>query len=97
MRDRGEGFVCFKISYLVIDSEFSRAVIFDMASSSSMTCDYKLSCQCLGHSADVRGLAVIEEGLFLSASRDKTTKIWKKHEWVASYLLIDQINNAFPH
>ncbi|KAG8240380.1 hypothetical protein J437_LFUL002521 [Ladona fulva] len=59
-----------------------------MASSSSMTCNYKLSCQCLGHSADVRGLAVIENGLFLSASRDKTTKVWKKEETTAEYTAV---------
>ena len=38
---------------------------------------YKLSCVLLGHSVDVRSVAVTHEGGIVSGSRDKCAKIWK--------------------
>lgn len=37
--------------------------------------EYKLSCELLGHSLDVRGVAE-GDNFVLSGSRDKTVKIW---------------------
>lgn len=37
--------------------------------------EYKLSCELLGHSLDVRAVAD-GNNLILSGSRDKTVKIW---------------------
>lgn len=38
--------------------------------------DYKLSAELVGHSLDVRALAVADK-YFVSGSRDKTAKIWE--------------------
>ncbi|CAB3368543.1 Hypothetical predicted protein [Cloeon dipterum] len=38
---------------------------------------YKLSNVLLGHTGDVRGVAVTQDGAVLSASRDKTAKLWR--------------------
>ncbi|XP_051162617.1 phospholipase A-2-activating protein [Leptopilina boulardi] len=38
---------------------------------------YKLSCTLVGHKLDVRSLTVTKDGNILSASRDKTARIWK--------------------
>lgn len=38
---------------------------------------YKLSCVLLGHSSDVRSVAVTHEGYIVTGSRDKSAKIWK--------------------
>lgn len=38
--------------------------------------DYKLSCELIGHSMDVRGVGEVPAGI-VSVSRDKTAKIWK--------------------
>lgn len=38
--------------------------------------DYKLSCELVGHSLDVRALA-IGNNFIVSGSRDKTAKIWE--------------------
>ncbi|XP_012539928.1 phospholipase A-2-activating protein [Monomorium pharaonis] len=38
---------------------------------------YKLSSVLLGHSADVRAVATFLDGTVVSASRDKTTRVWK--------------------
>ncbi|XP_062142543.1 phospholipase A-2-activating protein [Drosophila sulfurigaster albostrigata] len=59
---------------------------------------YKLSCELLGHSLDVRAVAVggkTNEGqMLLSGSRDKTTKIWKPigNEYIESVTLKDHKN-----
>jgi hypothetical protein len=39
---------------------------------------YKLSCQMLGHSGDVRGVCVTEAGKLVTVSRDQTVKIWER-------------------
>ncbi|XP_071453464.1 phospholipase A-2-activating protein [Hetaerina americana] len=49
-----------------------------MATSTANT--YKLSCQLTGHTSDVRGVAVTGDGTVFSASRDKTARVWRKHE-----------------
>ncbi|KMY87437.1 phospholipase A-2-activating protein [Drosophila simulans] len=61
--------------------------------------NYKLSCELLGHSMDVRAVAVgppTPEGgqTILSGSRDKSTKVWKPHgnEYVESLTLQDHKN-----
>jgi WD40 repeat protein len=41
---------------------------------------YKLSNVLLGHTGDVRGLATTPDGALLSASRDKTAKLWRLDE-----------------
>lgn len=46
---------------------------------------YKLSSALFGHSMDVRSLAVTPDGCIISASRDKTTKVWKPNEFNACY------------
>lgn len=38
--------------------------------------DYKLSAELLGHSLDVRAVAVAEKYI-VSGSRDKTAKVWQ--------------------
>lgn len=38
--------------------------------------EYKLSCELVGHSLDVRTVAVCDE-FIVSGSRDKTAKIWE--------------------
>ncbi|CAF1048555.1 unnamed protein product, partial [Didymodactylos carnosus] len=38
--------------------------------------NYRLRCQLYGHEADVRCVACISDGI-VSASRDKTTRIWR--------------------
>lgn len=38
--------------------------------------DYKLSCELLGHSLDVRSVAVYNNYI-VSGSRDKTAKVWE--------------------
>lgn len=38
---------------------------------------YKLSCTLVGHKLDVRSLTVTKEGNIVSASRDKTARLWK--------------------
>lgn len=38
--------------------------------------DYKLSCELLGHSLDVRSVAV-HNNYIVSGSRDKTAKLWE--------------------
>lgn len=38
--------------------------------------DYKLSCELLGHSLDVRSVCRGVPGTIISGSRDKTAKIW---------------------
>lgn len=42
---------------------------------------YKLSNVLLGHTGDVRGLATTPDGALLSASRDKTAKLWRLDGW----------------
>ncbi|XP_034946377.1 phospholipase A-2-activating protein [Chelonus insularis] len=37
---------------------------------------YKLSCTLLGHSEDVRAIATFQDGTIVSASRDKTARVW---------------------
>lgn len=37
---------------------------------------FKLSCTLLGHSNDVRAVAVTSDNGIVSASRDKTAKYW---------------------
>lgn len=61
--------------------------------------NYKLSCELLGHSMDVRAVAVgppTPEGrqTILSGSRDKSTKVWKPHgnEYLESLTLQDHKN-----
>lgn len=39
--------------------------------------NYKLSCELLGHSLDVRAVAEGQDCI-ISGSRDKTVKLWKK-------------------
>ncbi|KAH8293200.1 hypothetical protein KR044_011962 [Drosophila immigrans] len=55
---------------------------------------YKLSCELLGHSLDVRAVAVGAEQTLISGSRDKTTKIWKPigNEYIESVTLKDHKN-----
>lgn len=38
---------------------------------------YKLCCTLLGHSEDVRAIARFNDGTIVSASRDKTARVWK--------------------
>ncbi|MCL4124818.1 UNVERIFIED_CONTAM: hypothetical protein GTU68_054159 [Idotea baltica] len=40
--------------------------------------NYKLRCSLIGHSMDVRAVAVSPEGDIVTASRDKTAKLWKE-------------------
>ncbi|CAH0395801.1 unnamed protein product [Bemisia tabaci] len=47
--------------------------------------EYKLSVCLYGHTADVRALAATHNGCIVSASRDKTAKIWKPNELNAVY------------
>ncbi|XP_057317804.1 phospholipase A-2-activating protein [Microplitis mediator] len=37
---------------------------------------YRLSCTLVGHSEDVRAIAAFENGTIVSASRDKTARVW---------------------
>jgi phospholipase A-2-activating protein len=39
--------------------------------------EYKLSHVLYGHTVDVRGLACTADSKVISASRDKTAKLWK--------------------
>ncbi|XP_063992024.1 phospholipase A-2-activating protein [Diachasmimorpha longicaudata] len=39
--------------------------------------DYKLNCTLTGHSADVRAIACFDDGTLVSASRDKTARVWR--------------------
>ena len=43
-----------------------------------MESEYKFSCSLVGHSSDVRAVAVTQEGDVVTASRDKTTRLWSK-------------------
>ncbi|KAM8717735.1 hypothetical protein ACLKA7_004439 [Drosophila subpalustris] len=61
--------------------------------------NYKLSCELLGHSLDVRAVATGGNAagggqLILSGSRDKTTKLWKPigNEYIESVTLQDHKN-----
>lgn len=42
--------------------------------------EYRLSGELLGHSLDVRSVAVADS-FIVSGSRDKTAKIWERHEY----------------
>ncbi|XP_046387543.1 phospholipase A-2-activating protein [Ischnura elegans] len=55
-----------------------RSIRIRMATSTTNT--YKISCQLTGHTADVRGVAVTGDGTIFSASRDKTSRVWRKNE-----------------
>ncbi|XP_026684637.1 phospholipase A-2-activating protein-like [Diaphorina citri] len=46
---------------------------------------YKLSTALYGHSMDVRSLSVTPDGCILSASRDKSAKLWKPNEFNANF------------
>ncbi|KAK0167221.1 hypothetical protein PV327_004650 [Microctonus hyperodae] len=52
---------------------------------------YKLSCTLVGHGEDVRAIANFEDGTLVSASRDKTARVWKPNresiEYVESNIL----------
>lgn len=39
---------------------------------------YQLSCQMLGHSGDVRGICLLPGGKLVTASRDKTVRVWSQ-------------------
>ncbi|XP_015115181.1 phospholipase A-2-activating protein [Diachasma alloeum] len=39
--------------------------------------DYKLNCTLVGHTGDVRAIAFFEDGTLVSASRDKTARVWR--------------------
>jgi len=56
--------------------------------------DYKLSCELIGHSLDVRAVAQGPSGEIVSGSRDKTTKIWRREgdAFVESITLRDHTN-----
>lgn len=49
---------------------------------------YKLSCTLVGHKLDVRSLTVTKDGNILSASRDKTARIWKPNGYKFDIFLI---------
>lgn len=49
--------------------------------------DYKLSCELVGHSLDVRAVA-IGNNFIVSGSRDKTAKIWEYTRFVRNISLI---------
>ncbi|XP_055387975.1 phospholipase A-2-activating protein [Condylostylus longicornis] len=42
--------------------------------------EYKLSCELLGHSMDVRTVCCVDDNTIISGSRDKTVKIWQRIE-----------------
>lgn len=42
--------------------------------------DYRLSAELVGHSLDVRSVAVTDN-FIVSGSRDKTAKIWENNEY----------------
>lgn len=48
------------------------AVVSMMSGSGS----YKLRCNLLGHSKDVRAVATSHDGLVVTASRDATARLW---------------------
>lgn len=48
--------------------------------------DFKLSSELLGHTADVRSIAVNEKDIIVSGSRDKTVKVWVPDENSPNYV-----------
>jgi len=48
---------------------------------------WRLGCQLEGHTQDVRGVAASEEGCLLTASRDKTVKVWALSKDSSQYTL----------
>lgn len=49
--------------------------------------EYKLRCELTGHSLDVRAVAEIKNCL-VSASRDKTAKIWEPEGYTKTFIFI---------
>lgn len=58
--------------------------------------DYKLSAVLCGHSLDVRCVATVKEFCILSASRDRTTKLWHP-EGLVNLLLFTLSNKVHEH
>lgn len=60
--------------------------------------EYKLSCELVGHSLDVRALA-IGNNFIVSGSRDKTAKIWEYNGFVqakiSNHCAIVRLNGIF--
>lgn len=48
--------------------------------------DFKLSTELLGHSADVRSIAINEKNVIVSGSRDKSVKVWEPDEQIPNYV-----------